>query len=605
MLATILISKTLEANTSVSVDAVAAKIKLLAARTQYLSHFPTSSSNLDSNNSCEVDIFNDNTVSNMWRWELVSLDLLSETKKKTAKMAQKARKKLNYHFKAILKLIQSIDKYEHGLTSKNKSSVNFQKRVAEISTAEENVLKYEREALNNRIKRRTTMQKEKEKEVQKHKIKEEAEKKLREKAELEAEKDRKKYEASKKQKARMLSFFSTSSAKPKQQSAISSNSSIPDSSEDCTTKKEFDGKQFWEQLGTGSIANKEMFSKLSRGAIQSRRRKTKKVTARVFATVVPENPFEQQPYDEERFIEIWNRNKYLSFHEDFRPPYHGTWTKPRSSIITGRNPFGKDLSFLNYEIDSEAEWEEDDNEQGDDCSNMDNDDDELDGDEDTTKYNYQDGWLAQDGDLALDEDDEETLAIHKNNVSVKNVTDTSTSHKMTSRCIIAPLFGGLPQTSNYINLASDLVEGVTNEEAEKILAYHEGETLLPKVSLCLDLFPPLTENEKKLVNKKYENASKKTNQDMSDEDMKIFAKFVHNCTLKSKELVVEELRQAHRKIISSRAQAHRKLDLIANKRRLEKGAGVIWEVKDDVLKSLGLSELLVSEHNSIVVKTFT
>ena len=320
--------------------------------------------------------------------------------------------------------------------------------------------------------------------------------------------------------------------------------------------------------------------------------------------VMPENPFEQQPYDEERTISVWNKNKYLSFHEDYRPPYHGTWSKARSSIITGRNPFGKDSTFLNYEVDSEAEWEEDDNEQGDDCSAADNDEEEIDDNEDTTNYNYQDGWLTQDGDLALEDDDEETMAMRRQKAEIKNCGNDPNPVKAVSTCVIAPLWGGLPQLDDESlddcpTLVADLVEGIETEEAKMLLASHRGEIITQSVGLCFDPFPPMKECEKKQSGSKshQESSTKKPKQEMSDEDMKTFARFVHNSTLKSKELLVEEFRVTHGEILSSRAQAHRKLDLIARKRRLKNGGGVIWEVKDTYLKSLGLDDLKVSKES--------
>lgn len=52
--------------------------------------------------------------------------------------------------------------------------------------------------------------------------------------------------------------------------------------------------------------------------------------------------------------------KYLSFSEDVRPPYIGTYTKvsdPRTCSKLRRNPFTRSLP-TNYDDDSEAEWEE-------------------------------------------------------------------------------------------------------------------------------------------------------------------------------------------------------------------------------------------------------
>jgi chromatin assembly factor 1 subunit A len=49
--------------------------------------------------------------------------------------------------------------------------------------------------------------------------------------------------------------------------------------------------------------------------------------------------------------------KLLQFQEDIRPPYFGTWSRCSASV-TGRTPFSNDKS-IEYAVDSEAEWEED------------------------------------------------------------------------------------------------------------------------------------------------------------------------------------------------------------------------------------------------------
>ena len=50
--------------------------------------------------------------------------------------------------------------------------------------------------------------------------------------------------------------------------------------------------------------------------------------------------------------------KLLKFSTDVRPGYCGTWTKT-SAVVNGRNPFAKDVDVLDYEYDSEAEWDDD------------------------------------------------------------------------------------------------------------------------------------------------------------------------------------------------------------------------------------------------------
>ena len=52
--------------------------------------------------------------------------------------------------------------------------------------------------------------------------------------------------------------------------------------------------------------------------------------------------------------------KILSFREDFRPPYQGTFTRamsPRTSKKLRRNPIHRGMPKVDYDYDSEAEWE--------------------------------------------------------------------------------------------------------------------------------------------------------------------------------------------------------------------------------------------------------
>lgn len=49
--------------------------------------------------------------------------------------------------------------------------------------------------------------------------------------------------------------------------------------------------------------------------------------------------------------------KLFQFSENYRPAYYGTWQK-RSRFISGRRPFAKDTKQLDYEVDSDDEWEE-------------------------------------------------------------------------------------------------------------------------------------------------------------------------------------------------------------------------------------------------------
>jgi len=61
------------------------------------------------------------------------------------------------------------------------------------------------------------------------------------------------------------------------------------------------------------------------------------------------------------------RAKYFHFHDNYRPPYYGTWRKV-SKVITGRRPLALSTKELDYDADSDGEWEEEQAEAGEDIS---------------------------------------------------------------------------------------------------------------------------------------------------------------------------------------------------------------------------------------------
>lgn len=90
--------------------------------------------------------------------------------------------------------------------------------------------------------------------------------------------------------------------------------------------------------------------------------------------------FNNKTYSELREVKIDPFMKSLMFHEDYRPPYRcvlicfvlgivlclccgfgirGTFSKT-SDLVGPRRPFAKDAELFNYEFDSEAEWDPED-----------------------------------------------------------------------------------------------------------------------------------------------------------------------------------------------------------------------------------------------------
>ena len=83
--------------------------------------------------------------------------------------------------------------------------------------------------------------------------------------------------------------------------------------------------------------------------------------------------------------------KVLIFHEDTRPGYFGTFTKPSASVGP-RNPFAKDAIVFDYSYDSGEDWEEE--EGGEDLISVDGSAD----DEASEVGSELDDWLVDDDD---------------------------------------------------------------------------------------------------------------------------------------------------------------------------------------------------------------
>ena len=158
----------LSAGKRLTADIVSAKIKIMAARKQYLTTLVPS--------TIQADKFEDTQAELVWRWELTTLDLLPTDLIPKAKKAQAGRRMLQNFHKAVVKLLASLDKADtlflNAKSPKNKRDT----ALAKISTDEDKVLKYEREEEKQRLARETKAQKEALKEQAK--LQKEQEKKL-------------------------------------------------------------------------------------------------------------------------------------------------------------------------------------------------------------------------------------------------------------------------------------------------------------------------------------------------------------------------------------------------------------------------------------------
>ncbi|XP_049321812.1 chromatin assembly factor 1 subunit A [Astyanax mexicanus] len=111
----------------------------------------------------------------------------------------------------------------------------------------------------------------------------------------------------------------------------------------------------------------------------------------------------------------YGRMKLLQFHENYRPAYWGTCSK-KSNHISPRCPLRQDKDLLDYEVDSDDEWEEE--EPGESLSHSEGDDDDEAGedDDDDDGFFVPHGYLS-DGEGALE--DEEGGDLEKQKVRQK------------------------------------------------------------------------------------------------------------------------------------------------------------------------------------------
>lgn len=245
---------------------------------------------------------------------------------------------------------------------------------------------------------------------------------------------------------------------------------------------------------------------------------------------------------------------------------------------------------MNYDVDSEEEWEEGDDEMGEDVENDAGDDEDeklVDEEGDTRAYNYGDGWLAEDdADLGVEDadTDEETKKLLKKS---RKEADSI----LIPVCIVAPGEDGTPIVEKYgigDPALQRKIEGLPVEDAYNIVSCHGGQVLVD-TSLYLDAFPPPLVEEREGTSQP--STSPSGSGEPSSDDMQVIAKFIHHSNHMSKSQVVERLREAHPLVTASRAQAHRVLDSVAEKKRHPE-TGVYWEVKQNVIDNLGLSDEL-------------
>ncbi|XP_041980676.1 chromatin assembly factor 1 subunit A-like [Aricia agestis] len=115
------------------------------------------------------------------------------------------------------------------------------------------------------------------------------------------------------------------------------------------------------------------------------------------------------------------RPKLLSFHENRRPPYWGTWRK-RSKSIKPTQPFKMDQKLLDYDVDSDEEWEEEQEGESIDGSAAGSDDEPEDDYEVDNEVFVPHGYLS-DEEATMDDDDVMSLSPETQKAKLKHLED--------------------------------------------------------------------------------------------------------------------------------------------------------------------------------------
>ncbi|CAG9826263.1 unnamed protein product [Diabrotica balteata] len=215
-----------------------------------------------------------------------------------------------------------------------------------------------------------------------------------------------------------------------------------------------------------------------------------------------------------------HKAKFLYFHDNRRPAYYGTWRK-KSKFVKPRKPLGEDKNILNYEEDSDDDWEEE--EQGE-SLNGSEDEAEKENEDDKDDYEVDNEFFVPHGHLSDDEvDDEELSRLSPDSLKQKlkllkeefDQDMKSKTHKLKPRSI-----GCI-----WYNKDGSNVEEAVDRYLQPLAIIHRGQIMIKK---RVDIF---------VVKEKKNKVSRELNPDL----IPVFLKLVHYSPCKKSVLVEQFL----------------------------------------------------------------
>ncbi|KAH6573635.1 hypothetical protein BASA62_002849 [Batrachochytrium salamandrivorans] len=420
-----------------------------------------------SRSNYRYQLTNGDTTSSVdiWRWEVSNLDLFQPEVRKLVEERMDARQQAHC---ALVSLIESLSPEEQAqlfasVPSGSKRKVDgteVRSAAKEVRTKEKELKDAERQ---RKEEERNVDRKRKEDEKIAERQRKEDEKtaeKQRKEDEKNMERAMKKAEKDKKSGQKTLAGFVFSV--PKEKRDVPDVLVEPEMSDYALYFRLFHVRDnatvsplnpFWRAVDARSIeechiVTKESICKTEFISFCANKFKRKAVAR------IPRNMDVDGDQNAQRLNRPW---KLIGFAENIRPAYFGTWSKV-SKHVTGRRPFSTNEPSLDYDVDSEEEWEED--EPGEELKSEDEDeDDEVAPDEDEDENQ----WLVPHGYLSDDEGVAEETQAHTN-TSTKTRVDEESAPKRKKLVYLVPVvsgpcFGGSLSASDPLLMLSVQVIG--------------------------------------------------------------------------------------------------------------------------------------------------
>lgn len=346
------------------------EIKMLAQRTPY------------GVRPAKTNVFEDTSVDALWVWEVGNLDrYFHDETQKIIKRMRKNRKRLGYQLKSLARVIHLLHQkpVDEAKVSAEESKVG---KFGIIVDAELQKLQ-DREMKEQDKRHAANEKKQQERERQQAKEAKEEEKRKRERE----DEEKKLAEASKRQK-RFMAFFDAANSAGNCESAIDmtddqDTGKVEDvnTSQSAVVARMDAAISFLRSKTDASSSLTSETMKLSRASILSSFKHRKNAKKQANEAVL--NGWSARRHRDSKLGVM----KLLQFYENNRPAYYGTISTRLSLFRGGRRPLAQ-YAKLDYSVDSDDEWEED--EPGESLSDDENDAEESDED----NLDYEDRWLA-------------------------------------------------------------------------------------------------------------------------------------------------------------------------------------------------------------------